>query len=91
MSKLTDKLKEYSPKDWEQFKMTGLGKILFQYLMDSLEDNRRLTLLQFDGCEINEQNLSVIKNRQMYAACLRDILNLELQNIKDYYEGKENG
>lgn len=71
--------------------MTGLGKILFQYLNDVREDIINITKQEFCACAINEERLKYIENRQQYCACINEILNLELQNITDYYEGKENG
>lgn len=44
----------------------------------------------FDGWAINTEKLPAIERRQTFSACLRDVMNVELEDLVNYYEGKEN-
>lgn len=86
MSKQSEILKDYSQKDWEAFKTMGMGKIFFQFLKDSRELKRKQCLSLFDIGEINEKNLDFIKQRQMAALITNELVNLELNDIVNFYE-----
>lgn len=82
---ILNKLKEYNPQDFKDWKKTGLAEILFAYLKDKKEELRQYVLNEFDGCAISESNLADIKLRQAFASCLGAIESLTFEDIKEYY------
>ena len=87
---ISQMLKEYKPQDFKQWKESGLTKLFFQYLQDKNEDIRQMVLADFDGWSINSEKLPILERRQTFSACLRDVINVELEDLQEYYEGKEN-
>ena len=81
-------LKDYSPKDFEAWKNSGLTKIFFNYLKDKNEDIRNMVMADFDGWAINAEKLPLVERRQTFSACLRDVMDVELNDMIEYYEGK---
>ena len=88
MSKQLETLKDYSQKDWEAFKTIGLGKVLFQFLADSREAKRKDCLKLFDAGAI-EKNMDFVRQREMAASLIKELIDLELEDIKHFYEGAQ--
>lgn len=79
-------LKDYSQKDWEVWKAEGLGRVFFNFLEDSRNAKRRECLAFFDSGAVNEKNLPVLQSRQMAAQLARELLELDIDDIRNFYE-----
>ena len=87
-NKILNKLTEYNPQDYKDWKKSGLAEIFFAYLSDKKDELRQYVLNEFDGCAISEKNLPDIKLRQAFASCISAIETLTWEDIKDYYAEK---
>lgn len=87
MTTTLTKLKDYTPQDFQQWKNSGLTQIFFQYLTDKNKDIQNLVLADFNGWQPLKPE--TYTNRQAFAACLREVCDMDLQSMIEYYEGKE--
>ena len=87
-SQLADMAKEYSQQDLVLFKTQGLGKIFFSYLEDTVKGLQNSLLVGFESCSIDRE-IEKVKQMQVQAYTLNSLLQLDLDTIKEFYEGEK--
>lgn len=91
MSKqILQRLQAYSPQDFKQWKKDGLAELLFLYLNAKREELRKYILNEFDGCTIAKDKMDGILTRQAFAACLKAVNEVTLNDMIDFYTEQAN-
>lgn len=68
--------------------MQGLGKVFFSYVEDTVKSLQNSLLMGFESCSLATE-IEKVKQMQVQAYTLNSLLGLDIDTLKEFYEGEK--